>query len=184
LPRADRELARALRGRARGGARVRAVPRARLPARPPPLHGGARAGARRGGGGAAPRGAMSLGARLAGSERVLVRLPSWLGDFVMAEPALRALAAARRVPFSAQDPERARDWRGHDVALLCTGSFRSVWLALCARIPRRAGFARGGRGGWLTDALEPPLERGATPLGLGRPGRGRRRLPRPFERSL
>ncbi len=152
---------------------------------------------------------MSLGPRLGGSERVLVHLPAWLGDFVMAEPALRALDAhlargaltlagraaflellegrfprARRLALAPGSAERARDWRGHDVALLCTGSFRAVWLALGARIPRRVGFARGGRGPWLTDALAPPLERGGTPLGLGRAGHDRRHLPRPFERAL
>jgi len=32
-----------------------------------------------------------MGPPLSGSERVLVRLPSWLGDFVMSEPLVRAL---------------------------------------------------------------------------------------------
>lgn len=152
---------------------------------------------------------MSVGPPLSGAERVLVCLPSWLGDFVMAEPALRALdqalpsgsltlvarssflelleerfPRARRLALAPGGTQRARDWRGHDVALLCTGSLRDVWLALGARIPRRVGFARGGRGMLLTDALAPPLERGATPLGLGRAGRGRRHLPRPLERGL
>jgi len=148
---------------------------------------------------------MSRGAPLRGDERVLVRLPGWLGDFVMAEPALRALAprlapgaltlvgsaahlalldgrfpGARRV--APEDGWRA--WRGHDVALLFTGSFRSAWGALRARIPRRVGFARDGRAPLLTDALVPAAERGATPLELGRPGAGRRHLPRPLGRSL
>ena len=152
---------------------------------------------------------MSPGPPLAGDERVLVRLPSWVGDFVMAEPLVRALEErlaageltlagreahlallegrfprARRLALAPGGRESAREWRGHDVALLCTGSFRHVWLALRAGIPRRVGFASGGRGAWLTDALAPPRERGATPLGLGRSGRGPRRLPRPLERGL
>jgi heptosyltransferase-2 len=148
------------------------------------------------------------GARLGRQARVLVRLPAWLGDFVMSEPIVRALAAwlaggtltlcARaehlalfegRFPHAGRiSVERgraaARAWRGHDAAFLCTGSFRSAWRAFTAGIPRRVGFARDGRGLLLTDALAPARERGATPLGLGRPGGGRRFLPRPLERSL
>jgi heptosyltransferase-2 len=78
----------------------------------------------------------------------------------------------------------ARSWRGHHVALLFAGSFRSAWTALRARIPRRVGFARDGRGWLLTDRLRPARERGGTPLGLGCRGRGPRHLPRPLERSL
>ncbi len=150
-----------------------------------------------------------MGPRLSETGRVLVRLPSWLGDFVMSEPAVRALdgwtgserltlagraehlalfegrfAGARRLPLGPRDGEDLPGWRGHDVALLCTGSFRSAWTAVRARIPRRIGFARDGRALLLTDRMTPGLERGATPLGLGRPGRGRRYLPRPLERSL
>jgi heptosyltransferase-2 len=148
---------------------------------------------------------MSLGPPLDRRARVLVRLPAWLGDFVMSEPIVRALdgwlqggtltlvageghlallegrvARARRLP-SGSTPAL---WRGHDAAILCTGSFRSAWSACRAGIPRRVGFARDGRAFLLTDALVPARERGATPLGLGRPGGGRRFLPRPLERSL
>ncbi|HEX6882071.1 MAG TPA: glycosyltransferase family 9 protein [Planctomycetota bacterium] len=147
---------------------------------------------------------MSPGAPLARDARLLLRLPAWVGDLVMAEPLVRALAAhleggeltlagaarhlalleerfvrARRV-----DPADPAAWRGHDAALLCTGSFRSAWRAFRAGIPRRIGFARDGRAWLLTDAPVPARERGATPLGLGRAGGGRRYLPRPLERSL
>ncbi len=152
---------------------------------------------------------MSRGAGLGRQARVLVRLPAWLGDFVMSEPSVRALEAwledgaltlcaraehlalfegrfprARRMPAEERGRGAGHTWRGHDVAFLCTGSFRSAWSAFSAGIPRRVGFARDGRGLLLTDALVPACERGATPLGLGRPGRGRRFLPRPLERSL
>src|SRR6185503_18737003 len=80
------------------------VPRARVPARPPPLHGGAGAGVGRGCGRArageddgarehGPNGVAMSGARLGRRARVLVRLPAWLGDFVMSEPIVRALEA-------------------------------------------------------------------------------------------
>ncbi|MSR61300.1 MAG: hypothetical protein EXS08_02470 [Planctomycetes bacterium] len=152
---------------------------------------------------------MSRGAPLSGRERVLVRLPNWLGDFVMAEPALRALEprlapgaltlvgqaahlalldgrfpGARRLALGAGARDDPSSWRGHDVALLLTGSFRSAWCAFRARIPRRVGFARDARALLLSDALVPASERGATPLELGRPGSGRRHLPRPLGRSL
>src|SRR5262245_53681897 len=150
---------------------------------------------------------MSLGPPLDRRARVLVRLPAWLGDFVASEPIVLgradwsrvvalALAAGAahlallegRFPQVARLPTdgrgSARAWRGHDVAILCTGSFRSAWSAFRAGIPRRVGFARDGRGWLLTDALTPARERGATPLGLGRSGRGRRYLPRPLGRSL
>ncbi|MBW2282811.1 MAG: glycosyltransferase family 9 protein [Deltaproteobacteria bacterium] len=140
-------------------------------------------------------------------DRVLVRLPSWLGDLVQAEPSLRALSAhlstppslagpaallplfdglfpgAPRIPHRVRGAEQRTEWSGHDVALLFPGSFRSAWTAWRAGIPRRIGWSRDGRAALLTDRLTPPLERGATPLGLGRPGRGRRYLPRSFATS-
>ncbi len=146
---------------------------------------------------------------LSGSGRILVRLPAWLGDFVMSEPAVRGLAehlgewrlslagraehlellegrfpAARRIPLRDSVGEDARAWRGHELALLCSGSFRSAWTAVRAGIPRRVGSSRDGRALLLTDRLAPASERGGTPHGLGRPGGGRRRLPRPLERTL
>lgn len=137
--------------------------------------------------------------------RLLVRMPRWVGDAVLAEPTLRALHAelgadltlagsppllgllapglprARRLEVGRR-PE-ARSWRGHDAALLLDGSFASALAALRAGIPRRVGWSSGGRGPLLTEGLEPPRERGRTPLGLGRAGRWPRRLPRPFGAS-
>jgi len=146
--------------------------------------------------------------RLAPDDRILVRLPSWLGDLVMAEPALGALVHAvgaervsiaapahllpvlegmypgvRRLAHAGRGGEGAGDWQGHDVALLFTNSFRSAWVAWRSGIRRRVGWSRDWRAALLTDALGPALERGATPFGLGKPGRGRRYLPRPFGAS-
>ncbi len=141
---------------------------------------------------------------LALDRRVLVRLPAWLGDCVMAEPLVRALLStksavtlvgsariaeglgwsnARNVLFVALErgeSPHAFDWRGHDVALLLDGSWRGAWAAVRAGIPERIGFATGSRSSLLTLALTPALERGGVPLGIGRAGGGLRRLPRPF----
>ena len=139
------------------------------------------------------------------TDRVLVCLPAWLGDVVQAEPAVRALCAshgesrvslagdehlldvldgclpaARRIAHAGRRGARAEAWRGHDVALLLPGSFRSAWLAARAGIARRVGWARDGRSLLLTDRVVPPLERGRVPLGLGRVAGGRRYLPRPY----
>jgi len=129
----------------------------------------------------------------------LARLPNWLGEAVMALPAVEALEQHLRAEgslslvlprafaplFSAHLPTARLlapedDWRGHDTAFLFTNSFRSAWHALRARIPRRVGQARELRGLLLTDCYTPALERGQLP-----PGRARRRgwpsyLPRPF----
>jgi len=147
--------------------------------------------------------------RLRGDERVLVRVPSWLGDTVMAEPALRALSEwqaeradggvlslagpgvllgllAKGLPNARLLPlerEGWPGWRDHDVALLFTGSFRSAWMALRAGIPERVGWSRDGRGLLLTTSATSPRERGGTPVGLGQHGRSRRWLPRPFGTS-
>lgn len=134
---------------------------------------------------------------------MLVRAPSWLGDFVACEPVLRVLLArdvaptiVAPAPFLALIEHRASGarlvpcargahpdpdaWRGHDAALLLDGSWRSAWCAFRAGIPARIGWSSGARGPLLTCAPRPALERGRAPLGLGVHGRGERRLPRPF----
>ena len=143
--------------------------------------------------------------RLGPADRVLVRLPSWLGDFVMAEPVVRAIHDRLSAEGRPQDltlvgpaaffelfdgrfegaarvtlPELPGDWRGHDVALFLNGSSRSPWTAVRAGIPVRVGRTGGARGLLLTESITPARERGRLPLGIGRAGRGRRTLPRPF----
>jgi len=121
-------------------------------------------------------------------QRVLVVVPNWVGDVVLATPALRAIRerfAAARITYLMRryvsevlagagwhDHEMywsdrrglAREWEnrrllarvrreGFDLALLLTNSFRSALLAWAARIPRRVGFARDGRGWMLTHRL-------------------------------
>ena len=131
--------------------------------------------------------------------RVLVVLPNWLGDLVMATPLLdlldragigtvrplelQAVVRRRWAPLLARDPrlrqlipyERtgrhagwrgvprlAADWRQEtpDAVLLCPPSLRMSLVASLARIPRRIGYAVGGRSPLLTLALSPVQPRG------------------------
>jgi len=118
-----------------------------------------------------------------------VRLPNWVGDVVMATPALRALRSAHPEaeitlegrPFLAglvcglasvdvflADPgrgalARARELRqrGFDWAVLLPDSTRAALGPFLARIPVRAGYAREPlRRALLTHALPPPSEGG------------------------
>jgi heptosyltransferase-2 len=116
---------------------------------------------------------------------ILVVIPNWVGDVVLATPVLAALRAhfsRARITYLLR--EYVRDvvagggwhdaevcWpRGRlgtlglvgrlrserfDMALLLTNSFRSALVAWLARIPRRVGYARDGRSLLLTDRLTP-----------------------------
>ena len=113
---------------------------------------------------------------------LLVLAPNWLGDIVMALPALADLrkrfasaslvVAARRglapifesvpgvdrvIPLDEQrkDVEALRQ-AGADAALLLPNSFRSAWLTWRAGVPARWGYRRDGRGVLLTEAIDPP----------------------------
>jgi heptosyltransferase-2 len=112
---------------------------------------------------------------------VAVFLPNWIGDAVMATPALRALRnhfyRARMIgvvkPYVA-DLLEGGDWfdevvpvngvfalarklRWSDVGLsvIMPNSFRSALAAWLGRCRRRIGYARYGRSPLLTDALPP-----------------------------
>jgi heptosyltransferase II len=71
------------------------------------------------------------------------------------------------IPFNprAKDPEhrtfpllkRLRAGR-YDVAVILPNTFRTAALAWLARVPRRVGYVRYGRGPLLTDRLEPPRD--------------------------
>jgi heptosyltransferase-2 len=120
-------------------------------------------------------------------DRVIVRLPNWLGDTVMAEPALRAirhafpearvLAAGPWAPALAgqgladvllgyprgwagrlRSADRAREFRA-DVAVLLPNSLESALAARYWRARRRVGFAGAGRAWLLTDSVPPPVPR-------------------------
>jgi len=120
--------------------------------------------------------------------RLLVVMPSWLGDTVMATPTLRALrqlypdahiaaltsrslrAVLRPCPWV--DRILTTDRSGgkrvtplrlarrlaagrFDMAVLLPNSFRSALLMAMAKILRRVGYDRDGRGWLLTDRLKP-----------------------------
>jgi heptosyltransferase-2 len=113
--------------------------------------------------------------------KVLLRLPNWIGDVVMATPAMRAVRAgfdraevavaapAGVLPMLAGAPwfDRAialgpeGPWRlgrrlraeRFDLAILLPNSWSSALAAFFGRIPRRIGYAMDGRGVLLTDAL-------------------------------
>jgi heptosyltransferase-2 len=116
---------------------------------------------------------------------LVVRSPNWLGDAVMALPAVRNLktmlvndpltvAAPEKIvalwevcPFvdrviSLKQPrkvfETARQLRAEKFgsAVLLPNSLRSAAEAQLARIPQRVGYARGGRGLLLTHAIPVP----------------------------
>jgi heptosyltransferase-2 len=118
---------------------------------------------------------------------VIVRLPNWLGDTVMAVPVLRSLRAGlpdRRIglagpwasvlagqglgdvlvtyPRSLSGRIRAADSvraLGSDVALLLPNSLESALSAWYWGTRRRIGFSGGGRTLLLTDRLTPPSPR-------------------------
>jgi heptosyltransferase-2 len=113
---------------------------------------------------------------------ILVKAPNWVGDCVMATPALeflrRAFPEARidvlarpsvaaaltgnphaSSVIAADDRKLAEDVRSqlraakYDAVALLPNSLSSAWLAFKLRIPRRIGFSRGGRGLLLTQRI-------------------------------
>lgn len=118
-------------------------------------------------------------------QHILIFLPNWLGDVVMATPTVRALR--RRYPHAhitaagksaccdllagiptidafvplPQRPgfrsifslARRLAQPRPDLAVILPNSVRTAWLARLTGAPRRIGYARGGRGILLSDAL-------------------------------
>ena len=112
--------------------------------------------------------------------RLVVRAPNWLGDAVMALPAMAAIRRAfPRSTFAVAAPssiaplfeeitdaapdevltvERATETAAlrsgrFDLAILLPNSFRSAWVARRAAIAHRWGVASSGRGWLLTRAI-------------------------------
>jgi heptosyltransferase-2 len=119
--------------------------------------------------------------------RVVVRAPNWVGDAVMALPAIAAVRAACRdssltvagppavLPLFEEETPAAQDallalpdsrreaslLRGarFDIALLLPNSFRAAWVARRAGIAERWGYARHARRWILTRGVAPPRRR-------------------------
>lgn len=136
---------------------------------------------------------MHVDSRTENTRRLLVVMPTWLGDCVMAMPTLRALrdlypeahitalSGANVKPIIEPNPWVNRTLtarvRRHgktmpkngtpirlaaklaagkfDTAVILPNSFRSALVAKLAKIPRRIGYDRDGRGMLLTDRLIP-----------------------------
>jgi heptosyltransferase II len=114
--------------------------------------------------------------------KILIRATNWVGDAIMALPALRAVRSrfpnaeitilARpyvaaiykhqqvcdNVMFVDGKNDLADELRGQkiDVALLLQNAFEAAWLAWRAGIPERIGYARDGRSLLLTKAVPVP----------------------------
>jgi heptosyltransferase-2 len=119
--------------------------------------------------------------------RIAVRLPNWLGDTIMAVPALTALretwpdaevlaagpwasllngqglaTVLMAYPRAWSARLRAADGLARfrpEVAILLPNSLESALTAWYAGARRRVGFARGGRSAFLTDAVALPEPR-------------------------
>ena len=119
---------------------------------------------------------------MATGSSIAIFLPNWVGDVVMATPAIRAMArhwSGRRIVFvgrraalatlgPAGEPEDLLElprglWAGRRLlkrngvsrAVLLPNSFRTAMLCWLGGAKRRAGYARDGRGWMLSDRLEP-----------------------------
>lgn len=119
--------------------------------------------------------------------RLVIRAPNWLGDAVMAIPALAAVRAAypgTRIALAAAasvapvfeeitpsapdevislasrlDEQAVLAARDFGAALLLPNSFRAAWTARRAGIPERWGYAANLRGRLLTRAVQRPKGR-------------------------
>ncbi|GIX03681.1 MAG: ADP-heptose--LPS heptosyltransferase [Planctomycetaceae bacterium] len=121
--------------------------------------------------------------------KLVTVLPNWIGDAVMATPALQALHALPHVSligvmrpvvadllsgvpwFTEVRTVEKNSWGSvsalrcqlrtsrPDAALLFTNSFRTAWWMWCAGVPRRIGFQRNARGWLLTHRLLSPSRR-------------------------
>lgn len=115
--------------------------------------------------------------------KIALRLPNWLGDIVMALPAIEGMLAWGEethlfVPATAHEllgahfaprPTRSRLYTAShgldremvarlcdirpDAGILLTHSLSTATVLMLARVPRRLGTGRGGRGLLLTDRL-------------------------------
>ncbi|HEV2983745.1 MAG TPA: lipopolysaccharide heptosyltransferase II [Vicinamibacterales bacterium] len=112
-------------------------------------------------------------------ERLVILAPNWLGDAIMALPAIAdvrravpgaSIAAAARPAIAPLFRMTGNDLnevitiehgleiagKGFDAALLLPNSFHAAWIAVRARIAERWGYRTEWRALLLTRAVEPP----------------------------
>jgi len=102
----------------------------------------------------------ALRARFPNSDIVLVAKP-WVSELYSNHPAI-----SRQIVY---DPEGEHQgargfWRlvrelrleSFDAAILLQNAYQAAWMAWCARIPLRIGYARDGRSWLLSEAVEVP----------------------------
>jgi len=118
---------------------------------------------------------------------MLIRIPNWLGDALMATPVYENLSYALKdgeelllfgpkafinlfedfprvklLPFDKEDPKKnleiLRPYR-EETGILLTNSFSSAWLFFRARIKERMGYNTDLRGLLLTKKVKPPKEK-------------------------
>jgi heptosyltransferase-2 len=103
---------------------------------------------------------QALHARFPSAEIVLVSKP-WVNELYWHLPAV-----SRQIVYNPEgEHEGPRGfWRfcqtlraeRFDAAILFQNAFHAAWMAWCARVPARVGYARDGRSSLLTEAIEVP----------------------------
>jgi len=103
----------------------------------------------------------ALHARFPSSEIILVSKP-WVSELYLNHPAV-----SRQIVYDEEGEHRGargfwklvRKLRAErfDTAILLQNAFQAAWMAWCARIPLRIGYARDGRNSLLSEAVEVPL---------------------------
>lgn len=100
--------------------------------------------------------------------QLLVRMPNWIGDAVMAIPTLRRLASYGEVSIVAKPhietllqhvPFISHREGPFDAGVLLTNSFSSAWDFFRRNLPRRIGFRNDMRSLLLTDPISFPKDR-------------------------
>ncbi|HZP02067.1 MAG TPA: lipopolysaccharide heptosyltransferase II, partial [Terriglobia bacterium] len=94
------------------------------------------------------------------AEIVLVAKP-WVSELYWQHPAIsRQLIydpeGEHRGPRGFRKFVQALRAESFEAAILFQNAFHAAWMAWCARIPVRIGYARDGRSALLTEAIEPP----------------------------
>ncbi len=102
----------------------------------------------------------ALRRRFAKAEIVVVAKP-WVSELYWHHPAIN-----RQIVYHPEGPHQgprgflklvqALREEHFDLAILFQNAFHAAWMAWCARIPRRVGYARDGRSALLTDPVEVP----------------------------